>query len=639
VTGLPTLLVELDDGTGAFPFNITRYVDLKGDQWRLERGRQDEFDDIEAGRLTLRLNNNDGRFTLGAPAYNIVVDQRLRLTETVGATVSRRFTGYVQDWPTRWPDPVARQSYTSITVMDRLARLARRDVPEDLYVGDISGPDLSVHYALTEPEDSVSAGDTSGRARPTLTIVGSGSSIGFGVDDTPSLGTSVEVTQVGPAAIGQQGEYLGLSTQTQLVPPASNFGIELLFKKTSGLDVYGGALFQINFEGLATTQGPGTNPRAFIRALWDNSTDNLIVGADGPFGSDPAPSKTGLTDGHWHHLAVYVVAGHLRVYFDGVRTGPTPAFSINVGMNMLYVGGSGADVAPVSALIQHFVILTGGLDGAVDAATCDAVVAAHASAALDVTVDSSTERIARLAGLGLIPPAEQALEAGVLQSTAYTSGGDSQVLDAMQATALAEGGTVFADGTGRLVFQNRDHRPLAVAQPPVLTLQAGDYEDDDLTVSVDKQYLKNTATGTRPDGATQTASDAVSLAQYEEYGESVTLLVTTDQEVLDRLNWIVARYSQPLPRLSSLTIDLLTQPAAFQAAALSLEIGSKVLIGGLPTQSPVASIAAIVEGSVETQGVDRWTLTLNTVSAALYQAWVLEDPTYGVLGATTRLYF
>ena len=83
---LPTLRVDLDDGTGSFPYDITGRV-LAVNGYTITRGRDDWQDATNAGDLTLTLNNSDGRFTPGSTILDtpspITVDQRIRVTESL----------------------------------------------------------------------------------------------------------------------------------------------------------------------------------------------------------------------------------------------------------------------------------------------------------------------------------------------------------------------------------------------------------------------------------------------------------------------------------------------------------------------------------------------------------------------------
>ncbi|HJR90332.1 MAG TPA: hypothetical protein VJ782_09275, partial [Aeromicrobium sp.] len=166
MTGLPTFLVELDDGTGTFPDDITTAVSLKAGG-SITRGRADEHGSITPTVLRLGIEWSG---LSGITTFN---DQMIRVTETVGATTSVRFTGYVQDWPVEWPSGGDEYAITRITAVDRLARLARRKLKsmiEHEYLVDAP----LLFYPLTEREDSESAGDVSGNGGPSLIPDGAG---------------------------------------------------------------------------------------------------------------------------------------------------------------------------------------------------------------------------------------------------------------------------------------------------------------------------------------------------------------------------------------------------------------------------------------------------------------------------------
>ena len=82
MAALPALTVLLDDGTGAFPYDITSYARLT-EGYTFKRGRQDELSQVTPGDFTLVLDNTDGRFTVGstviASPSPIKADQQIRL--------------------------------------------------------------------------------------------------------------------------------------------------------------------------------------------------------------------------------------------------------------------------------------------------------------------------------------------------------------------------------------------------------------------------------------------------------------------------------------------------------------------------------------------------------------------------------
>jgi hypothetical protein len=605
MAGLPAIKVELDDATnsGTWPHDITAYVDIKNSSIRTERGRQDEFKEIEAGDISLRLNNNDGRFTLGAVTYGIVKDKRIRFTETIGATVSRRFVGYVDDWPVRWEDPVGKQAYVTVSAVDRMARLARRDAPVSLIDGEISLDKPIALYAFLEEEASLTAGDTSGGQSPPLTITGTGdpAALGATTGDRANDLSAVEMT-----AGGQWLEVDGL----EVTPP---WTVSLFFTATTD-----SALLYI---APPTNGATGIGATTYIQIRIDGG---ILTGERFAVGGSLSTFDSGVfvADDKLHHVAFTMSAtGAANLYVDGILTAGAGTGPV-IGFRYLRIGpwtGTGARLAIFKTA------LTGSR------------ISQHATAGLRPESDRSDQRIARYAAYAGIAPADQTLDVGMLKSTAVQSA--PKLLPAMQEVATSEGGALFVNGSGKLVFQSRNSRPLAVPAAVTLALVAGDYEHDNIAVPADGQYLFNDVTGSRPDGAVQRAKNDASLAKYEQYPGSLNLAVTTDAEVLDRASWQANAYAEPIPRLSSVTLDLLTQPAAFQAAALGIEIGSKITLSGLPAQGPFTSAALFVEGLVETVGRDVWTLTLNTVAAELYRAWILEDLVYGVLEVTTRPYF
>lgn len=89
------------------------------------RGRSDEFEQVNPGRLTLTLDNTAGAYTFGSSNPNVLPGKRIRLLVSLdGETWSPRFDGYVDGWPMAWQS-VVEQPRVLITATDRLARFGR----------------------------------------------------------------------------------------------------------------------------------------------------------------------------------------------------------------------------------------------------------------------------------------------------------------------------------------------------------------------------------------------------------------------------------------------------------------------------------------------------------------------------------
>jgi hypothetical protein len=114
----PTVQLLLDDGTGAFPYDITAYQE---DELTWERGTPDEQSSVNPGSLSLTLDNTDGRFSLNNGTYAIDLDRLVR----VKVNGANRWTGRVQSLPVSWPGGSDKYAIVQVTAIDDLARASR----------------------------------------------------------------------------------------------------------------------------------------------------------------------------------------------------------------------------------------------------------------------------------------------------------------------------------------------------------------------------------------------------------------------------------------------------------------------------------------------------------------------------------
>lgn len=111
----PTLQVEVAFASAPLAISpsyvdISAYVRLPpnpgGGPISIRRGRQNEINRIEAGTLTLTLDNRDRRFdptNAASPYYpGIVPMKRIRVSAVWSGVTYRLFTGFIEDWPPMW---------------------------------------------------------------------------------------------------------------------------------------------------------------------------------------------------------------------------------------------------------------------------------------------------------------------------------------------------------------------------------------------------------------------------------------------------------------------------------------------------------------------------------------------------------
>jgi hypothetical protein len=617
MTGLPVLQVLLDDGTRTFPYDVTAYANLRS-TWRIGRGRRNEAGSVEPSKLELLIDNRDGRFTLGSPVYahddgrGLDINQGIRLVETHDGVDHVRFTGFVDDWPATFDNPHGNVARVPIAAYDRFPQLSRTPLrstlEEQILIDDPLG-----YWPLTEAAGAAAAGDMSGRTQGVAAMAGAGGDVAFGATSGVVDGTT------GAAFAG--GRYLQAPLVGWPTVTTSTYVYFECFMRRFGAPAVDESLLE-----LRTAVG---------RVAWiyleagTGVAGAVYVGGTGVLGA------AGLCDGKPHHVAGIWQpgVGDILLAVDGLGAGsssagvafPTPIADIVIGGRTDGVDGA------FSGTMAHVALYAG------DTTT---EVGRRATAGLDGFIaDRSDDRIARLAEYIGIDAGDLALETGVLANTAAAQTiGDA--LSAFRAVEEAEDGLLFFDGAGDLVLQNRHHRPFAVTTTPALALPATAVQPSDLVVGGAREYLLNEVEATRVGGATQKAANETSKRRYGVYSQQVSgLLVTTDAEVTNRVNWTAAVYATPRPRIATLTIDLLTcDDPDVVAAVLALELGDRITVEDLPTLSPIVDADLVVEGWSEEISIGTWQITLNTAPAELFRAWVLEDPTYGVLGTTTRLY-
>ena len=97
-------------------------------------------------------------------------------------------------------------------------------------------------------------------------------------------------------------------------------------------------------------------------------------------------------------------------------------------------------------------------------------------------------------------------------------------------------------------------------------------------------------------------------------------------------DWLV---NSPMKaRLSKLSFDLATLPAAEQETLVGIKVGDRVEITSLPSAIMPASEILIVEGVEEQIGDGVWTITLTTSPDVYSRLFILDDTTAGVLDSS-----
>lgn len=566
--------------------DVSQWVELE-ESIKITHGRQDEFSTAGANKLSLTLDNSDGRFTVGrtgSPYYpNVKLGRPIRVTATtVTGHTSVRFLGFVDEWPTEW-DGTDSYAFANLVATSRMAWLS--GTLPNVMAAEILADDPAGYWPLGDPANSTEAKDASGnpQSRP-LTVTGSDTAIVFGNATGPG-------TDGITAAEFANGQYLVGSIPS---------GSLRMIRATALVPAATGELQHIAVTGPIETNDFG---------------DGIAVDLSGNF------AGTNVADGETHDLAIrYDGANTAWWYVDGVEVatdGATPTPTIT----SLIVGES------LVGVISHVAIYTS--DVSADR------VAAHASAALTGHEDDTPgERVERYALYAGIPATEVDADAGSTPIAHLDTTG-TEALAAMRRVEEAEGGVLHDGRDGNLRFRSRTSR---YGQDPAVTLDAEAQEiEAGYMTKPDRAGIVNVATITTADDQTFRAEDTASRDDYGPQTHQADLLTNNGPTAESTATWLVNTYAEPSGRVPTLGVDLLPFSPERQAAILDADIGTLVSVANLPSQAADTDVDFFVEGYTEDIDPESYTFTFNVSPAALVAVWVIEDPVAGQLDSIYRL--
>jgi hypothetical protein len=612
--------------------DITDYVEAQRGlsiQW----GRGDQFSSPQPSRMTVTLDNTDGRFTpenaAGAYYPNIKKGRPIRVrVRPAGGSYIHRFLGYVDEWPVEWPGGSQAYSTVTVTAMSRQARLGRsttfKSIVEEEYLYD--APVL--YFPLGEPQGASSAGNIAPGRSESLTVgqLGAGGTVQFGQGIGP--GTDDLPAPVITPIDASNGPYLTTSLASDPLAGALHAAMDCYVVLDS---------FPTSTQMVMRLEGQDSFAFGMQIAI---TTLGVATANVGLFGVAAVGS---IADGTLHHLAARAslnVATNqvtLTLFVDGVATSSTGAWSSLTpagipffpSVTRLFVGGYPASGRLFSGTIAHAAVYASPTSAITDSRYAQHYLAG----ASGFSGEASGARVARHARLAGIPTAEVSTETGLSTSIAHKDTTGQTPISLMQDVAETEDGVVFDGKDGTLTFHSRSHRYGATS---AFTLDAnlGDIEDD-FSPKLDDQHLTNDMTASRPNGITVRSINQPSIDEYGYYRETTEVLTTSDNEVQARADWEVNRFGTPRVAIPNVGTDLLTSSVA--SALLAADIGTKFTLTNLPSQAPASTVDYFIEGGTEQIGVNSYTIEFNVSAAAYANVWQLDSATLSQLDSTTVL--
>ena len=639
--------------------DVSDYVE--GDQAiSIGYGRADEVSSVEPSRLTVTLDNRDGRFTpekATSPYYpNVKKGRPIRVTVTYGGTDHPRFTGYIDEWPLLWPDGTDSAATVTISATSRRARLGQSALLQSAIRAAYLASGPSHYWPMTEGEETA---DPTGRqtfrdlvavnnGRPDdnaisafsdsegyAPVVGDGTA---GPIDEESLVQFPDIVDTG--LIGTLAAYVGASGPGPR-SPSDGLTVEVVGRWATTQGKAGGTQpIELRSDDLSkavvvalNTDSLGYESLSIELMFRDSGTSTILedayvaatshqdlVDVDPTSYTYSAATST-LLDGRLHHFAVTLEGGtDGALYYDGVLVAQVALASRVLDVPLTKIT-TGTDTWGSTAWSGHLATTGRVLTGE--------EIATHAAWAGPFVSETVAERLDRIVSEAGVDPAEADTEDTTTAMGPQPQAGRSavEVLDEM---AAATGGVAYDQRDGTLYIQGRGHRYNAT---PVVTLDATLQDvGSDLAPVLDDRYLINRVEVTSLNSDLPTVyQDDSSQAEYGLYVASRTV-ISADPRDAESLAWNeLYRHAVPRLRVSAITVDVTNVAPTKQAALMAADIGSRIAVENLPDQAPTDPLYLFVEGYAETISYSGHSLTFNTTPGDLDTAFTLDDATLGVL--------
>jgi hypothetical protein len=212
-------------------------------------------------------------------------------------------------------------------------------------------------------------------------------------------------------------------------------------------------------------------------------------------------------------------------------------------------------------------------------------------------------------------------------------------LAAMQLITSTEYGSLYMDGFGNVVFQDRQLTSSSVAGTPVV------FDDNGTGISynnalwkLDDTLVFNKASVTRTGGTPQVALNQDSIDKYFLHSfQEQNLLMETDAEALDNARAFVASRQETSIRCDAVTLDLYTDNYdAGILAALDLDFFDPITITTTQPGSSTLTKTLQVFGVSHDIKPSNWKTTLTTLEPIIESFIIGTD--YGILGTNTLSY-
>ena len=366
----------------------------------------------------------------------------------------------------------------------------------------------------------------------------------------------------------------------------------------------------------------------------------------GPFGStliavDPSAS---LADGKMHHLAATVTQDPaantvVTLYRDGFQVATASGSTSGLG-GALPAGATGVQVGGQAVITQTGMSWSGQLAHIAawnTALSSGSIYTMSYAGTVAYDAEHSGDRARRYITYAL-PGDLLFTDTGASQMGPGIVTAGTKALQAVQDIATSENGNVYCDSEGRVIFAARTRKYTNTTPKWILGELETPYQGD-ISFDYDPTLVYNDWLVSRSTGTVVRVADGPSKKANFPRGNTRTLNIHSDAETVDAANFLLNTYKTPQQRVAQISLNPATNPALWPVV-LGMEIGDRVTVKRRTAVGLMQAdffIEQIQHDFSVSQDTVAWTTKLQMSPAARYQVWIIGDPTYGVIGSTTKL--
>lgn len=533
------------------------------------------------------------------------------------------FQGFVEDFPQDGSSPY--ETETALPCTDALAALANLEL-NSIYDSVIKADAPLVRWQLNETSGTLitdtgtggnkpgtyvadasaftASGLIKGSTKPFATIAGTA-----GVFPTPRIGTV-------PAVLGTIGTH---------------FAFEGWFSgnitSASGLD-----------DDLTMyIEGSSFLNSLSIDVLPTEVSINFHRGLSGA-GTYMAATGFNFGDGKAHHLVFTRSFNNFQAFIDGTLAASETVTGVVPPDSLTAVIGIAQSFSNSKFTMGQLAIYNYTLTAA--------QVAAHYQAGANPWGgDYTGQRVSHVLDFGGWPDRWRWIDQGLSMLPAVDNNSTpegNKALDLINNTADSEGGYVFVDSRGRVVFRARDtffRDPASNSSQATFGDTGGDLTFDDVQFDSVVDRIVNDITVTTAAGDVE-VQDQDSITDYFLRSTSLTTFLATLTEGQAVGTALLFRYSQPVERIASLEVMPLGSLAVWQQV-VTREMADAITVKRTRPGGNVIDSFSVIEG-VETSydaATNEWDTVWNLSPQDSSTYMILDDPVFSLLDSGNLLYY